>query len=148
MERGGTPVAEPAVLSVSELTRTIKALLDGDERLADVWVRGEISNFTHHKSGHMYFTLKDASSRIKAVMFASHNRYLAFRPEDGMRVLARGAVSVFERDGQYQLYVREMLPDGVGSLFWPMSSSRSACAPRGCSIASAPCQLFLGGSVW
>ncbi|MCG0313864.1 MAG: exodeoxyribonuclease VII large subunit, partial [Calditerricola sp.] len=61
-------MAEPAVLSVSELTRTIKALLDGDERLADVWVRGEISTFTHHKSGHMYFTLKDAASRVKAVM--------------------------------------------------------------------------------
>lgn len=135
-------MAEPTVLSVSELTRTIKALLDGDERLMDVWVRGEISNFTHHKSGHMYFTLKDASSRIKAVMFASHNRYLAFRPEDGLRVLARGAVSVFERDGQYQLYVREMLPDGIGSLFLAYEQLKERLRAEGLFDRKRPLPAF------
>lgn len=103
--------------SISELTRMIRERIDQDQRLQDIWIKGEISNFTHHRRGHMYFSLKDASSKIKAVMFASHNRSLAFQPEDGMNVLARGYVSVYERDGQYQFYVLEMQPDGFGSLF-------------------------------
>lgn len=104
-------------LSVKELTRYIKMKLEGDAVLSDVWVRGEISNFTHHSSGHMYFTLKDESSRIKTIMFASANQRLAFRPKEGMMVIARGNISVYDRDGQYQLYVQHMQPDGIGSLF-------------------------------
>ncbi|WP_232282324.1 exodeoxyribonuclease VII large subunit, partial [Paenibacillus sp. oral taxon 786] len=91
--------------------------LESDQVLTDVWIRGEISNFTHHSSGHMYFTLKDADSRIKSIMFASYNQRLPFRPKEGTRVIARGNVSVYERDGQYQFYVTHMQPDGVGSLY-------------------------------
>jgi exodeoxyribonuclease VII large subunit len=110
--------AEPnQVLSIKDLTRYIKGRLENDPRLADVWVRGEISNFTRHSSGHMYFTLKDADSRVKAIMFASQNQRLPFMPKDGTKVLARGSISVYERDGQYQMYVTQMQPDGIGSLY-------------------------------
>lgn len=105
------------VLSIRELTRQIKNRLENDPILQDVWVRGEISNFTRHSSGHMYFTLKDADSRVKAIMFASYNQRLPFMPKDGTKVLARGNISVYERDGQYQLYVTQMQPDGIGSLY-------------------------------
>jgi exodeoxyribonuclease VII large subunit len=109
--------ADRRVLTVRELTRYIKMKLESDELLQGVWVQGEISNFTHHTSGHMYFTLKDKDARIKCVMFASYNQRLPFRPKEGMKVLACGNVSVYERDGQYQFYVVEMQPDGIGSLY-------------------------------
>ncbi|WP_339816631.1 exodeoxyribonuclease VII large subunit [Paenibacillus sp. FSL R7-0216] len=105
------------ILTVKDLNRYIRMKLESDQVLTDVWIRGEISNFTHHSSGHMYFTLKDADSRIKCIMFASHNQRLPFRPKEGMRVIARGNVSVYERDGQYQFYATHMQPDGVGSLY-------------------------------
>lgn len=103
--------------TIQQLTRYIKLHLESEPRLQDIWVRGEISNFNHHTSGHMYFTLKDENSRVRAVMFASYNRRIAFIPRDGTKVLARGNVSVYERDGQYQFYVTEMQPDGIGSLY-------------------------------
>ncbi|QOT00690.1 exodeoxyribonuclease VII large subunit [Brevibacterium sp. JNUCC-42] len=105
------------VMSVAELNRYVKRMMEGDLKLADVWIRGEISNFTHHHSGHMYFTLKDKDSRIKIVMFASYNRFLTFIPKNGTKAIVRGSISVFERDGAYQLYARELQPDGVGALF-------------------------------
>ena len=80
-------------------------------------MRGEISNFTHHSSGHMYFTLKDADGRLKSIMFASHNQKLGFIPKEGTKVIARGNISVYERDGAYQFYVTAMQPDGIGSLY-------------------------------
>src|SRR5690606_3666762 len=104
-------------ISITTLTRYIKRQFDRDPLLQDVWVRGEISNFKHHTRGHMYFTLKDENARIQSVMFFGDNRMLAFRPEDGMKVLARGEVTVYEPYGQYQLYVKEMQPDGIGNLF-------------------------------
>lgn len=104
------------IFSVGELTEYLKALLDSDRNLRSIWVRGEISNYKHHSSGHIYFTLKDETSTIKAVMFRSKASQLAFRPEHGMRVVARGYVTIFPRDGQYQLYVEELEPDGLGSL--------------------------------
>ncbi len=104
------------IFSVGELTGYLKALLDSDRNLRSIWVRGEISNYKHHSSGHIYFTLKDETSTIKAVMFRSKASQLAFRPEHGMRVVARGYVTIFPRDGQYQLYVEELEPDGLGSL--------------------------------
>ncbi|MFO7289483.1 Exodeoxyribonuclease VII large subunit [Planifilum fulgidum] len=104
-------------LSVTELVRYLRTVLEEDEGLFSVWVRGEISNFHHHVRGHMYFTLKDENSRIRAVMFSGNNRRLRFMPRDGDRVLARGYVSVYERDGLVQLYVLEMHPDGVGELY-------------------------------
>ncbi|GAA3405449.1 exodeoxyribonuclease VII large subunit [Paenibacillus hodogayensis] len=105
------------VLSVKDLTKYIKMKLEGDSLLQDVWVRGELSNFTHHSSGHMYFTLKDADSRVKCIMFASNNQRLSFIPRDGAKVVARGNISVFERDGQYQMYVTQMQQDGIGNLY-------------------------------
>lgn len=104
------------IVTVSELTNYIKGKLEGDQILRNIWVKGEISNFRHHSSGHMYFTLKDEGSALKAIMFKSRNGQLPFRPENGMGVLAHGYISLFERDGQYQLYVDEMQPDGIGAL--------------------------------
>jgi exodeoxyribonuclease VII large subunit len=106
-----------AILSIKDLNKYIKAVIESEDLLQDVWVRGEISNFTHHSSGHMYFTLKDADSRIKSIMFAKQNQRLPFMPREGTRVIARGNVSVYERDGQYQFYVTEMQPDGIGGLY-------------------------------
>ncbi|MGC5324423.1 exodeoxyribonuclease VII large subunit [Brevibacillus sp. SYSU BS000544] len=105
------------IWSVSQLNRYLKGVIERDSLLQDIWLRGEISNFTKHSSGHMYFTLKDKDSRIKVVMFASHNRFLTFIPKDGTRALVRGSISVFERDGAYQMYARELQPDGIGSLY-------------------------------
>ncbi len=106
-----------AVYTVSQLTALIKERIVSDLRLANCTITGEISNFKRHSSGHLYLTLKDDQSRIRAVMFAGKARSLKFRPEDGMRVIVTGQVNVFERDGQYQLYVDTMQPDGVGALF-------------------------------
>ncbi|HHV96664.1 MAG TPA: exodeoxyribonuclease VII large subunit [Clostridiaceae bacterium] len=105
------------VFTVSEINRYIKEIIDGDLNLSDIWIKGEISNYKYHYSGHMYFTLKDEKSIIKCVMFRSQVFRLKFQPENGMKVIARGYISVFERDGQYQLYVEEMQPDGIGSLY-------------------------------
>lgn len=106
-----------AVWTVTSLTRHIGGLLEADDALADVTVSGEISNFKHHSSGHMYFTLKDAQSVIKCAMFRSANSRMRFRPEDGMRVLVHGNVSVYGPGGIYQLYPDRMEPDGIGSLY-------------------------------
>ena len=106
-----------AAISVGELNGYIKNIFDKDARLNSVSVFGEISNFTHHKSGHLYFTLKDADGQIRAVMFQSRAQTLKFRPESGMKVTVQGTVSVFQRDGTYQIYVNSMSPDGVGSLY-------------------------------
>ncbi|WP_096188474.1 exodeoxyribonuclease VII large subunit [Evansella halocellulosilytica] len=105
------------ILSVSELTRFIKRLIDGEPHLQNIWIRAEISNFKRHSRGHMYFTLKDDQSRINSVMFAGNNRFLKFSPENGMSVLVRGDISVYEPHGQYQFYVKEMQPDGIGNLY-------------------------------
>jgi exodeoxyribonuclease VII large subunit len=108
---------EIEAFSVKELTQHIKSCIEDSPVLKDVWVRAEISNFTHHSRGHMYFTLKDETARIRAVMFVGHNRYLKFIPKNGLKVIVRGEVNVYERDGQYQLYVKEMQPDGIGALY-------------------------------
>lgn len=105
------------VLSVSQLNRYIKMNFDADENLANIFISGEISNFTnHYRTGHLYFTLKDDSAAVRAVMFNSSAKRLKFMPEDGMKVIARGRVRVYEASGQYQLYVDDMQPDGVGAL--------------------------------
>lgn len=104
-------------LTVTALTKYLKKKLETDPHLREVWLKGEISNFKHHYRGHMYLTLKDEHSRIQAVMFAGDNRYLKFTPEDGMHVLVKGYVSIFEPQGQYQLHIKEMQPDGIGALF-------------------------------
>ncbi len=104
-------------LTVSELNRYIKELVSKDVILSGLWVKGELSNFKSHYSGHFYFTLKDEKSVLKCVMFRSNASSITFVPEDGMKVIIRGYISVFERDGQYQLYAEEMQPDGIGALY-------------------------------
>ena len=103
-------------LSVTALTRYIKYKLDNDKYLQDVYLKGEISNFKAHTRGHFYFTLKDDTSRINAIMFSFNASKLKFMPEDGMKVLVKGKISVFESTGNYQIYVSDMLEDGVGNL--------------------------------
>lgn len=110
-------IPAPTVLSVTQLNTYIKSLFDGDVHLAHVFLSGEISNFTnHYKSGHFYLSLKDDKSVIRAVMFAQNARRVRFLPQDGMKVIVRGRVSVYEATGQYQLYIEDMQPDGLGAL--------------------------------
>ena len=105
------------VLSVSQLNRYIKSLFEQNLQLKDIFVRGEISNFKgQYASGHFYFTLKDKDAAVKAVMFRNFASRVHFTPENGMTVLVRGEVGVYDRDGVYQIYCREMQPDGVGDL--------------------------------
>ncbi|ARI77101.1 exodeoxyribonuclease VII large subunit [Halobacillus mangrovi] len=104
-------------LTVTALTKYIKRKLSSDQHLKNVWLRGEISNFKHHSRGHMYLSLKDEQARIQAVMFAGNNRNLKFTPENGMNVLVRGEINVYEPMGQYQLYIQDMQPDGIGALY-------------------------------
>lgn len=104
-------------ITVTELNRYIKEKVADDEYLNSVYIKGEISNFKHHYTGHMYFTLKDENSLIKCVMFKSQTATLNFVPKDGMKVLVLGTVSVYERDGIYQIYCRAMQEDGMGSLY-------------------------------
>jgi len=106
------------VFTVSEVNYFIKNLIDSNQILRQVYIRGEISNFKYHDiSGHMYFTLKDEKSQIRCVMFKNCNRLLPFVPENGMNVIAFGFISVFTRDGQYQLYIEDLQPDGIGALY-------------------------------
>jgi len=110
--------------------------LESDVLLSDVWLRGEISNFVHHSSGHMYFTLKDKDSKLKSVMFASHNARLPFIPKEGTKVLARGSINVFERDGTYQFYTTAMQPDGIGSLYLAYEQLKQRLEEEGLFAAS------------
>ncbi len=105
------------VYSVTQLNQAVKRVLERESEFRDVLVKGEVSNFKHHSSGHMYFTLKDDGARIKCVMFRGKNRNLRFRPEDGLTVVASGALGLYEVAGEYQLYVEELLPAGQGALF-------------------------------
>lgn len=104
-------------ISVTELNKYIKNKIAEDEMLNNVLVKGEISNYKHHYTGHLYFTLKDENSLIKCIMFKSYAEKLKFEPKDGMKVMLLGAVSVFERDGVYQIYCKAMQEDGMGSLY-------------------------------
>ena len=108
---------EPKIATVSQINGYVKKILDHNIILNNVWIKGEISNFKHHYSGHLYITLKDEGGVLKAVMFRSSAQTLNFEPSDGMKVLARGRISVYEAGGAYQLYIEEMIPDGVGELY-------------------------------
>lgn len=104
-------------ITVTDLNKYIKEKIDNDEILNNVLIKGEISNFKNHYTGHMYFTLKDENSLIKCVMFKTYTTHLSFMPKDGMKVIILGSVSVFERDGVYQVYAKAMKEDGLGSLY-------------------------------
>ena len=122
---------ERQALSVTQLNEYLKMVLDGDRVLSNVFVRGEISNFKLYSSGHAYFTLKDDAGQLKSVMFRSYFSRLAFLPEDGMRVIAHGRVSVYESSGQYQLYVDDLQPDGAGSLAMRFEQLKRKLAAEG-----------------
>lgn len=104
-------------ITITQLTRYIKYKIDNDVNLNQVFIKGEISNFKAHSRGHYYFTLKDEGSRINAVMFQGQTKNLKFKPEDGMKVLVTGKISVYEATGGYQIYVSDMIEDGVGNLY-------------------------------
>ena len=108
---------ERAVITVTELNEYIKSLLDGDAILKKIAMKGEISNFRPNSSGHLYFTLKDEGGAVRCVMFRALAQKLKFTPENGMKVIAVGGVSSFVRDGQYQLYLSALTPDGIGDLY-------------------------------
>lgn len=108
--------AYPKVFSVTQLNKYVKGILDGNEYLSQILVSGEISNFKAHYSGHYYMTIKDDNAAIKAVMFAGNASRLRFKPENGLKVIILGKVSMYEKDGTYQLYITSMQPDGLGSL--------------------------------
>jgi exodeoxyribonuclease VII large subunit len=108
---------EREYITVGALNKYLKTYIDSDPFLQTIYLKGELSNFKAHTSGHYYFTIKDETSRVKAVMFAFNNRKLPFQPQDGMKVLITGQISVYEASGSYQVYVEEMLEDGLGNLF-------------------------------
>ena len=122
---------ERQALSVTQLNEYLKMVIEGDRVLSNVFVRGEISNFKLYSSGHAYFTLKDDAGQLKSVMFRSYFSRLAFLPEDGMRVIAHGRVSVYETSGQYQLYVDDLQPDGAGSLAMRFEQLKRKLAAEG-----------------
>lgn len=122
---------EKRYLTVSTLNRYLKAKIDSDEQLQKILIKGEVSNFKHHSSGHLYFTLKDETSRINAVMFASKARKLPFELENGMKVLIQASVSVYDVAGTYQLYVDNIEQDGLGNLYLRYEQLKKALALEG-----------------
>lgn len=121
----------PTVYSVAELNNYVKGILDNDENLKHIFVTGEISNYKAHYSGHLYMTIKDETASIKAVMFAGNASKLRFQPENGMKVLVFGTVSLFPRDGSYQLYISDMQPDGIGALSIAFEQLKAKLAKEG-----------------
>ena len=120
-----------SAMTVTSLNEYVKSILDRDPVLGEVWVKGEISNFTNHRTGHFYFTLKDEGGAIKAVMFKGYNAKLKFLPENGMKVIAMGRISVFPRDGAYQLYCTAMAMDGIGDLHAAFEQLKSKLSAQG-----------------
>ena len=129
------------IVSVSELTAYIKSLLENNSRLSNVYVRGELSNYKRHQSGHCYFTLKDSGSIIRGVMFRSRAQFLKFEPRDGMKVIVAGYIALYERDGQYQLYGEQLIPDGIGELSLAYNQLKDKLQGEGLFDASRKRQL-------
>ncbi len=121
----------PGALTVTELNRYIKDLVDINPPLGDIYIKGEISNFKAHSSGHYYFSLKDSDSVLKAVMFRMSASRLGYMPQNGMKVVAHGRISVYERGGEYQLYVDSMEPDGVGAMYMALEQLKAKLSAMG-----------------
>ena len=119
------------IFSVTELNNYIKNLFENNRTLTSVSIRGEISNFVNHRSGHLYFSLKDAEGQIRAVMFRARASTLKFMPESGMKVVVHGSVTVYPRDGSYQIYVSTMQPDGIGALYLAYEQLKAKLAEEG-----------------
>lgn len=118
-------------LTITALTKYLKYKFDSDDNLKQVFLRGEISNFKYHTTGHLYFSLKDDTSKINAIMFSTNARRLVFKPVDGMNVLVTGRVSVYEATGNYQIYVDDMLEDGVGNLYVAFEQLKAKLSKEG-----------------
>lgn len=121
----------PGALTVTELNRYIKDLVDINPPLGDIYIKGEISNFKAHSSGHYYFSLKDSDSVLKAVMFRMSASRLGYMPQNGMKVVAHGRISVYERGGEYQLYADSMEPDGVGAMYMALEQLKAKLSAMG-----------------
>lgn len=120
------------ILTVSQLNTFIKSLIDSSTPLRKIYISGEISNFTYYyRTGHMYLTLKDEKSQLKAVMFASYAERLKFQPQNGMKVICLGRVSVYEKSGEYQLYIEDMQPEGLGALYLAYNQLKEKLAKEG-----------------
>ena len=119
------------VYSVSQVNQYLKRMMDRDGLLAAILVRGELSNYKSYPSGHHYFSLKDEAGALRCVMFRSDAVRLRFRPENGMKVVAFGRITVFPRDGQYQLYCSEVIPDGIGDLHAAFEALKQKLAAEG-----------------
>ena len=129
------------ICTITELNEYLRSMFDANPNLNGVYVKGEISNYKFHSSGHHYMTLKDEGAVIRAVMFKYDAGKLKFRPESGMKVIAKGRVSVFPRDGQYQLYISDMIPDGVGALYIAFEQLKKRLGEEGLFSAEHKKQL-------
>src|SRR5574344_1176602 len=118
-------------LTVAALNRYLKAKFDNDENLKLIYLKGEISNFKDHSSGHLYFSIKDETSKINAIMFARDASKLTFTPTDGTKVLIKGRISVYEATGSYQVYVEDMQEDGIGNLYVAFEKLKAELAKEG-----------------
>ena len=132
----------PVALSVSEVTSLVKGTLEGEPALQNIWVRGEVSNFRRPSSGHLYFTLKDDRSRLRAVMFRSRAQAVTFQIEDGLTLLVRGSVSVYEASGEYQFYVEEAVPAGQGALYLTFEQLKAKLEAEGLFGQSDRCRFI------
>ncbi len=129
-------IMEDKYITVSQLSRYLKFKFDNDNNLANIFLKGEISNFKLHTRGHLYFTIKDENSRINAIMFASQANKLNFMPSDGMKIMVTGRVSIYEATGGYQIYVEDMIQDGVGNLYIEYEKLKKKLASEGLFDAS------------
>ena len=138
----------PPVWTVTDLTRYLRDLLESDANLADIWVQGEVSNVVQPRSGHLYFTLKDAEAQLRVVMWKPRVRRLRFMPQNGQQVEVHGAISIYEAGGVYQLYADTIRPVGEGPSTVNSCASRPAWRPKGCSTksANARCRTSRGAS--
>ena len=140
----------PPSITVSEVTHYLRQLLESDDVLRDVWVQGEISNLSRPSSGHIYFTLKDANAALRCVIWRSAAQRLRVTMQNGLAVEAHGYISLYERDGQYQLYVDTLRPAGAGTLYQEFLRLKPAWKQRAYSIRSAngPSRPYPNGSDW
>ena len=141
---------ERHIFNVTEVNELVKLLLDGEPALQNICVRGELSNYKMYPSGHHYFSLKDADGAIRCVMFRGSAARLQFRPESGMKVLVTGRITVFPRDGTYQLYCSTMTPEGAGELAVAFEQLKAKLYAEGLfdPPIKSPCPRTRSGSLW
>ena len=135
--------------TVAEVNNYVKNLITKDLVLSNIWIKGEISNFKHHSSGHLYFSLKDDNAAIKCVMFKSQAAFLSFMPKDGMKVILFGYMSVYEKTGEYQVYVDNIIADGIGDLYAKYEELKAKLDKEGLfDVARKKPIPFLSKTLW